>query len=60
MKPNLVVVLVSGVALLSGLAFSQGPAAQEPDRLEILEKDLVASRARVEGLAAELAAFACR
>ena len=55
MKRNLVVVLVSGVALLSGLAFSQGPA-QGPDRVELLEKDLVDSRARVEALAAELAA----
>jgi hypothetical protein len=44
-------------ALVCGLAFSQSPAAQEPlpTRVEKLEKDLAASRLRVEALSTEVA-----
>jgi hypothetical protein len=52
---NSLSIAVLAVALFAGLSFSQNPPAPSADhKLEILEKDLVSTRLRVETLSAEL------
>jgi hypothetical protein len=52
---NSLSIAVLAVALFAGLSFSQNPPAPSADhKLEILEKDLLSTRLRVETLSAEL------
>lgn len=57
MKSSLGIAAVACAALLCGFAFQSPPPAQDPlpTRVEKLEKDLAASRLRVEALTAEVA-----
>jgi hypothetical protein len=56
MKSQLSIVAFVASALVCGLAFSQNPAGQDSaSRVDKLEKDLAASRLRVEALSTEVA-----
>lgn len=56
MKSQLSIVAFVASALVCGLAFSQNPSTQDttPSRIDKLEKDLAASRLRVEALSTEV------
>lgn len=57
MKSHFSTVVFVASALVCGLAFSQNPAAPDPaqSRIDKLEKDVAASRLRVEALSTEVA-----
>jgi hypothetical protein len=52
---SLISVLLCSAAAVSGLALALNPQAGADHKIEILEKDIVTTRARTEEIAAELA-----